>query len=317
VTSVISRAAALRGGAASLGAALFPRAAFAQSKLATIRIGVVPTDVSGEPYYADAQGIFRRAGLDAQVQTLSSGGAIVDAIAGGALDVGFSNLSSAAQAHARGIPIALLTPATLYRSAAPVTLLMKARGSKLARAADLNGKIVGVDTLHGLLQVAVVAWLEKNGGDAKSVRFVEIPFASMAPALKAGRIDAAMMSEPSLTTYKNDVELLAKAYDAIAPEFLIGGFVVNTTWMKANGEVAKAFVSAMAATARWANAHHAETATILSHHTKASPAVIRSMTRATYGEHLSDDVIQPVLDVVAKYGTLRAPMKATELIAAV
>jgi NitT/TauT family transport system substrate-binding protein len=314
---VIARSTLLTGAAAAFGTALLPQAGSAQAKRATVRVGVVPTDVSGEPYYADAEGIFRRAGLDAQVQTLSSGGAIVDAVAGGALDVGFSNLSSAAQARSRGIPVALLAPATLYRSVAPVTLLMKARGSTLERAADLNGKVVGVDTLHGLLQVAVVAWLTQNGADAKSVRFVEIPFASMAPALKAGRIDAAMMSEPSLTIFKNDVALLAKAYDAIAPEFLIGGFVVNTSWLKANRATAKAFASAIVGTARWANARHAQTAPILAQHTKASLEVIRSMTRATYGERLTDDVIQPVLDIVAKYGTLRTAMKAADLVATV
>jgi NitT/TauT family transport system substrate-binding protein len=301
--------------AAAFGAAALPAVTLAQAKPTLVRIGVVPTDVSGEPYYADANGTFKRLGLDAQVQTLASGGAILDAVAGGALDAGFANLSTTAQARQRGLPIVLLAPATLYRSVAATTVLMKARGAKLARASDLNGKIVAVDTLHGLLQVAVVAWMDKNGGDAKSVRFVELPFASMAAALKAGRVDAAMMSEPQITLQRETVELLAKAYDAIAPEFLIGGFVGNANWAKANADAARSFSSALAETAHWANAHHTETAAILARHTRAPESVIRTMTRATYGERLDVAVIQPVLDAAHTYGTLASPMKAADLIA--
>jgi hypothetical protein len=38
------------------------------------------------------------------------------------------------------------------------------------------------------------------------------------------------------------------------------------------------------------------------------------MTRATYGERLTPDLIQPVLDAAAKYGSLK-PVKAADLLA--
>ena len=51
--------------------------------------------------------------------------------------------------------------------------------------------------------------VDKNGGDSKSVHFLELPFTEMSAALKAGRIDAAMLSEPVLSESRNDVEPLA------------------------------------------------------------------------------------------------------------
>lgn len=310
----MNRGALLAGGAALLGAAAIPP--HARAGAATrIRIGVVASDVSAEPYYAEAAGFYERAGIAPQIETLAGGGAIIDAVASGALDVGFANLTSAAAARQRGIPVAILAPATLYTSKAPVTVLVKARGSKLRTGADLTGKTVAVSTLRGELQVAASLWIDKSGGDSKSVHFVELPFASMAPALAGGRVDAAMITEPAMTIQKAQIEVLSDAYDAIAAEFLIGGWVAATAWIKEDADAARRFATAMTQTARWANAHRAQTAQVLVARTKLDPAVVRSMVRATYGERLSAETIQPVLDVAAKYGSLREPMKAADLIA--
>ena len=311
----MNRGALLAAGAGALiGAAAFPARA-RTAGTTRIRIGVVASDVSAEPYYAEAAGFYERAGLAAQIETLAGGGAIIDAVASGALDVGFANLTSAAAARQRGIPVAILAPATLYTSKAPVTVLVKARGSKLRSGADLTGKTVAVSTLRGELQVAASLWIDKNGGDSKTVHFVEIPFASMAPALAAGRVDAAMITEPAMTIQKAQIELLSSAYDAIAPEFLIGGWVAASAWIKSDADAARRFAAAMAETARWANVHRAQTAQVLITRTKLDPAVVRSMVRATYGERLTAEAIQPVLDAAVRYGSLREPMKAAELIA--
>lgn len=308
----LSRATFVAGSAAMLGAAALPLRTVAQS--AKMRIGIVATDVSAEPYYAEAGGFFKKAGIDVEIQALPNGGAIISAIAGGALDAGFANLTSAATAHQRGIPIALLAPATVYTIKSPITVLMKAKGAKFKSGADLNGKTIAVSTLHGELQVGASEWVEKTGGDAKSVQFIEMPFSSMAAALSANRIHAAMMSEPQITQDKDKIELLSDAYSAIGPEFLIGVFVGSAAWAKANADTAKRFADAMAETAKWANTNRAKTAPILAAHSKISPAVIASMTRATYGERLTPELIQPVLDAAAKYGTLK-PVKAADLLA--
>jgi len=311
-----TRRAWLAALAAAGGAAALPNVArAAETKFAPVRIAVVATDVSAEPIYAEASGAFRRAGVSAQIQTVSSGGAIISAIAGNALDVGFANLTSVAAARQRGIPIIIVAPSCLYTDKSPITVLMKARGSKLRTGADLSGKTIAVSTLRGELQVGAAAWIDKTGGDSKNVKFVEMPCASMAPALKGGRIDAAMLTEPAMTIHKDDIELLSDAYTAIAPEFLIGAFVASDAWVKVNTELAHRFSAAIVETAKWANGHRAETAPVLAEHAKLEAGIIRSMVRATYGERLSPELIQPVLDTAYKYGSLKAPMKTAELIA--
>ena len=68
----------------------------------------------------------------------------------------------------------------------------------------------------------------------------------------------------------------------------------------------------LAETARWANAHHAESAKILERYTKlASPP---GMRRVPFAETAEPEQIQPVIDAAAKYGVLKAPFPASELL---
>jgi hypothetical protein len=69
----------------------------------------------------------------------------------------------------------------------------------------------------------------------------------------------------------------------------------------------------MRETARWANTHHPETAVMLSKALKLAPAVVSAMSRTTYAETLTPAIMQPPLDVAAKYGIIK-PLNAGELI---
>lgn len=298
--------------AAASAALAFPTPLRAAGK--PLHIGILGSDVSAEPLYAEALGLYAREGFDAKIDTLANGGALIAAVASGAFDIAFANLTSIAAARQRGLPIRIVAPATLYTSKAPVTVLVRARGSKLRTGADLRDKTIAVSTLRGELQVGASLWIDKNGGDSTQTKFIELNFAVMAAALAAGRIDAAMITEPALTKNKESIEILSDAYTAIAPEFLIGGFVASESWLHDNADSAKRFSAVMAETARYANTHHNETAVVLAKHSGLEDSLVRTMTRATYGERLAPEYIQPVLDAALHYHALRTPIKAADLI---
>jgi hypothetical protein len=66
-------------------------------------------------------------------------------------------------------------------------------------------------------------------------------------------------------------------------------------------------------TAQWANRNQAATGTILAEHTKIAPELVSTMHRVTYGETRSFAVIQPVIDVMAKYGFIAQTFRAADL----
>jgi NitT/TauT family transport system substrate-binding protein len=211
----------------------------------------------------------------------------------------------------------LLAPGGMYRNDRPVvTVLSQAASTNYTSGKDLAGKTVSTPGSKDLGQLAVEAWIEKTGGDIKTVHFVHrLQMTKLAQYYAQGKIDAGEISEPvwTLERSRGRVKLLGDTFAAIAPRLLIGGYVTTKAWAAAHPAAVKEFVAAMHETEVWANAHHAQTAPLLAKRLHVDPAVVAHMVRATYAPALSPDLIQPVLDAAAKYGLLK-PMQTAELV---
>lgn len=281
-----------------------------------VRIGVINTDVSSEPVYAEAEGFLQRAGLSPTIATLHNGKEALDALAAGSLDIDFANTVSVIGALQKGAKIEILAPATIYDPAHPITEFVQAASSHYTSGRDLDGKNVGAPAAGGGGEVFTRAWIEQTGGDPRTLHYVVgIPSTQLADALAAHRIEAAELSEPTLTEEKRKgrIKRLAAALDVVGGPYYIGLFVARRAWVEAHPEAARAFTIVMRQTAHWANAHHAETAAILAKRLNVSPAITASMTRAHYGEVLDPALIQAVVDISVKYGALK-PVRAAELL---
>jgi NitT/TauT family transport system substrate-binding protein len=294
--------------------ALLPLHANVQT-LPAIRVLNLGGDGGSLGAYALDGGFFKKYGLDATVAGTSSGGAVVAAVVGGSAEIGFSNLMSVAAALGRGIPITIIAPSTVFTSKAPDIVLAKGRHSPLRSGADLNGKIVAVTTLDGEQQLGAEVWVDKTGGNSKSVRFVELPETSMAASLVQGRIDAAMMTGSYFGQARNEVELLGNADAAIAPIYISGVYFAATSWVDAHPDGARRAAQALRETAHWVNTHHAETAPILQRITGLDAPSVAAMVRSTFAESLTVSEIQPVLDAGLAYGRLKVPLDTRAIVA--
>ena len=297
---------------AAAGAAVFTRPA-AAAGLTTIRFATAPVESYALAVYANEHGFFKANGLDVQIQTLNGGGAVMSAIAGGAIDLACANVAAQANALIRGLPFAMICPGGMYSSQAPTTVLAVSKNASYKTAKELNGKTVGLSTLKDLQQASVMKWVDANGGDSTTLRFLELPVPEMAPALGAGRIDAATILEPSFTYAKNDIRVLGKCYDAIATRLMICTHFGSTDWLAKNPEATKAFVHAMRQTADWANKHPRESAEILANLTKIPVDVVDRMNRVAYGQVLDVATIQPVIDAAAEYKFLPRTFPVAEM----
>jgi NitT/TauT family transport system substrate-binding protein len=297
----------------ALSFAIIPAVGNAQST-ATIRLATIPIDTGAEAFYAADQGFFKSNGLDIAIERISNGSAITAAVVSGSLDIGFSNVVSLAIAFQHGVPITLIAPASVYNTKAPTTVCSVASASPIKSAKDLNGKIFATNGLKNIGEFAPRAWIDRNGGDSSTVKFVEMPFPDMAAALAAGRIDAAVLAEPTATVAKTQLRFLSKCYDGVGNDYLLGAWFVTTAWANAHPDLVKKFQQAMRDTAVWANANHRATAAILATEAKIDPEIALRMNRAPYSERLDPAQIQPVIDVAAKYGALPAPFPAASLI---
>jgi len=318
MTNATRRAFLARAAAASAAFGVL-RPAAAQD-LAALNVAAIPSDISGSAYYAADNGFFKQAGFDANFLALANGGAIAAAVLGGSADVGYSNVISLAIAHTRGLPVTILFPANLHVHDVPTAgLLAVKKTSPIVSARDLNGKVIAVIGLNNIADIAARAWIDTNGGDSKTVKSVELPFSEMKAALEADRVDAASLDttgDPALGKPGDTLRLIASTFDAVSPRFAPSVWFSTTDWVAKHPAAARAFVAAMRQSAVWANAHHRESAEILAKYAHLAPAAINTLTRATYGDRLTPELIQPNIDVAAKYGVIKAPFPASDLISA-
>ena len=300
--------------AASLWVLLMIAPASASEQI-TVKVATIPIDAGAEVFYALNQGFFTKGGLNVSIDPISNGPAIAAAVASGAIDIGFSNLVSLAEAFKRGVPITLIAPAGSYSAKAPTTVCMVARGSPIKSAKDLNGKIFATNGLRNIGEFGPRAWIDANGGDSSTVKFVEMPFPDMPGALAQHRIDAAVVSEPTASDNSQDMQLLSDCYDGIGKSFIIAAYFTTTAWALAHPALVTQFQEVMRTTAAWANRNQSASALILANVAKIDPAVATKIkNRVIYPERLEPTLIQPLIDVAAKYGALHAAFPASQMI---
>jgi NitT/TauT family transport system substrate-binding protein len=283
--------------------------------LAPVRLGAVFNDDFCTALYAGSAGLFRRAGLDVQTTTLTSGAATAAAILGGALDIAISNMFALSTTHERGLPLTIASLGSVYNTKAPTVLMVVARDSPIVTVRDLAGKTVASSSLRDLNMITAMAWTAQNGGDTTTMRQVELPFASQLAAIDAGRIDAAILVAPfSQEAAANPkYRVIAHPYDSVAPSFVNGVYITTAQYAAANPEVIGRFSHAMREAAIYANSHHDQTAVLLAAASGIDLERIRHGNRATFFESLDLRKFQVLIDFLAKHQMLGRAFAAEEL----
>jgi NitT/TauT family transport system substrate-binding protein len=283
----------------------------AAQDLPALRVGCGSREVDAEVYFADVNGFFRNVGLTVDIQQFAAGNIMAAAIASGHLDVADSNLLTVAGAQLRGLPFLYIAPGNVVFSNAPTAMIVAAPNSPIRTAKDLNGKVVSGISLGSVDQVEMLSWIDKNGGDFASVKFIEVPVPEMPAALAQGRIDATVMNDPDLTAAVNakTVRVIGNATEGVAKQYVGNGWFANTDWIAKNVETVRKFQAAMTQAADWANANPDKAAVILSKVTKIQEPRIR----ARFARKLDPPAMQPLLDAAYKYKMFPRPMNATAI----
>jgi NitT/TauT family transport system substrate-binding protein len=247
------------------------------------------------------------------MQTMQNGASIAAAVAGGTLDVGFADTISIASAHARGLPFIFLAPGLLNGYAAPTLALMVSGTGPIHGPKDLNGKTIAVNGINNITMIPFEAWIDRSGGDSKTVKWIELPIPAADDAVVGGKVDGATIGEPFIT-FGVDKGLRALYVDknAIASRYVLSGFMTTKDWVAKNPAVAAKFIAAIKEAGQWANANPAASAVILAKYTKIPLPVVERMKRGQYADTLLVSDYQPVIDAAAKYGVLPKAFPATE-----
>jgi NitT/TauT family transport system substrate-binding protein len=213
------------------------------------------------------------------------------------------------------LPFVCIAPGAGWEPGKIVGSIMVANASTLKTAKDLNGKTFATPGLGTIGEFLPRAWIDKHGGDSSTVKFVEIPFPLEADALVSGRVDAAYLVEPFLTTALKSGTVRSFVYpdDALGTSYLATVWFATAPWAKAHPELVARFVSALRDAGRWANANPAKVVPILAKDLHADPTIIAQANRSYFSDRLIPAEVQPWIDVTAKYAKF-APFPASDII---
>jgi len=281
-----------------------------------LRAAGAPNDGIKALYYGVRSGIFARLGLTVEITAVNNGAAAAAALIAGDINVAHVNILSLIQAHRRGIDMRMLAAAFAADDAKPTTLMLVGKDSPVHSGRDLNGKTVALPALADLGSIGTKAWIDRTGGDAQTVRFIEIAISAIVPALVQGRADAVTITEPfaSQALATGGVRVLATPLGAIAKRFQGGAYVVMEPFVTKNFDAMRRLALGLHEAMVYTNSHLAETVDLVASYSGAAPEVIAKMNRAIDPEYAEVRNVQPVIDAMAKYGAIDKGFPADEII---
>ena len=126
-----------------------------------------------------------------------------------------------------------------------------------------------------------------------------------------------MLVEPIYTQNKADLVTLGSVYEAVNKKrpFQTLGIVGNKNWVDNNGTLVRRVSLAIGAAARWANRNPDECVPLLGQFTKISEGIIAAYPRIAFAESNNSTLVQPVIDMLSRFGYLPHAFDAASLFA--
>lgn len=285
--------------------------------LTPVRVGASVDDGIWPMLYGMHAGLFQKAGLDINLTPLANGAALAAAIIGGVVDIGKSSLMVLILAHERGIRFKLVAGAAMHDANDHSDELSVLKDSPLTSMGGANGKTIAVNVLQSLDQFGTAGLIDQHGGDSSTVKWIEMPYSAMLPALEQGRADIASIGQPNLTValQSGKIRSLGVPYDGIASRFLIAGWFATEQFAAANHAIIERFGTAMRQATIYANSHHTDLIPLVAAYTHIDPDTLKNEKFNTNAPVLDPTMIQPSIDTARKHKLISRTFPATDLIA--
>ena len=199
----------------------------------SLRLATLPIDGTALAYYAKDLNYFQAVGIDVTIESISNGAVITSAVLSNSIDIGWSNIISLAAAYKRGLPVVIIGAGGIHTPGSLATQLMVLKDSPIRTARDLTGKVIGCTGLANVGQFAPELWIDQNGGQSNTVKFIEVPLPQLPAALEQNRVDAAWLAEPFIKAAEPFARTFATCFDAVAPRWMLGAWFTTPAWERA------------------------------------------------------------------------------------
>lgn len=284
-----------------------------------IRIGTMPIVDLAQLYVATEMGYFSDVGLEIETVKMAGGPAIAPAVASGDLEIGWSNSVSIAAATEKGFDFVFIAPGAFNSSSVvrEAGCIMLPPNSPVKVASDLEGKIIGVNTLGNISDLIVHAWADKTGVNLDGIKFSEIPYPDMEAALAAERVDAAVVWEPFVSQAIANNSAIAfdcKPMSYMGDQILIASWFSEKEWVESHPEQVKKFVEAIMMANEFISNNPDDARSITANYTNIDSSLAQNMSLPSFPSEWSLVDLQRVLDLSLEYGLLNTNLEASTIV---
>jgi NitT/TauT family transport system substrate-binding protein len=190
---------------------------------------------------AVAEGYYKEVGLDVTLVQGNGSGNTAQLVANGRAGLAYADAVAVSQLIAKGAPMKVIS--TVYQS--NPNAVMSLKKANIKSVGDLKGKKVGVPS--GSSQTTMLPLLLKsNNLKEADINMIDMPVASMVPALLQGQVDAVL---GSIDAYQIQAEAQGAQLDVYrfadygVPTVSTSMFASND-FLKANPDLVKKFIAA-------------------------------------------------------------------------
>jgi NitT/TauT family transport system substrate-binding protein len=233
------------------------------------------------------------------------------------LQFGWTNVISLYQAHVEGFDFKFIAGGAINaRGSNETHAIVVGVKSPIKVAKDLEGKTVAVNTLNNIVHLLAMAWIDKYGGNSSKVKFVEIPFPQMEPALVAGKVDAISVQEPfaAVAARRPETRVLSNPWGDVLPRFLIASWFASEKWLQKNREVAQSFVRALNRGIDATVADKDGARATMIKWAGLNPDFAGKIGIPLFEKNIPEKDLQVTIDLSYKYKMISKPIKARDVI---
>jgi NitT/TauT family transport system substrate-binding protein len=282
-------------------------------QLQKLRVSTIPIIDTAPLAAAIGQGYFKDEGLDVDTTPTVGGAVGLPAVAAGQVQIGYSNLVSIVLGAQQGLGFQIIAAGSASGDAPPNTAgLFAKKDSGLKTGADLDGKRIGVNTRNSINWLVAREWVRLNGGNPDRLTFLEVPFPSMADALRGNQIDVGYTVEPFLgAAVASGMEIIGWPYDRIMKRVPISQFVATKSYSQANPQIIEKWVRAYNRGIDWMNQNQRteEGVALIAAHTRLKAEQVRTIAMPLWEKTVSADSIAKIVDVMRAHGMLEEGSK--------
>lgn len=271
-----------------------------------VTVGAIPIVDAAPLWLGKEKGFFQEAGINLDIKTTTGGAVAVPGVISGDFDFAFGNVVSLMVAADQGLGLKFVANGnSTTGEAKDFGAVVVPADSPIKSAKDLVGKSVSVNNLENIGDTTIRYAIEKDGGDPKDVKFVEVAFPEAPAALAKKQVDAVWVLEPFLSQVLGEGgRVVSWNYVEMSPKLDIAGYFASDEFIAANKELTQKFTDALNKSLEYAQQNPDEVRAIVGTYTTIDEATRAKMTLPAFRPDFDREAATTLGDAAVKYGTL-------------